>query len=461
MLNRDEAREIIGDLWGLHVSERYRFERIARYLEGSAGLPDLPKTASDDIRDIRRISGKNIVGVVVDSFAENLSVSGFRNREGEHDAEAWKRWKAQRLATRQDEVHRSALTYGTGYAVVLPEGGNAYVRYRSPRRLVAAYRDPAVDVFPQFALEVWVTSEGGKSVLRGLLLDDTHGWPITFGKAPKWLGAIDAHKVLAGSTAIGEPVAHGAGVCPVVRFTDTSDDGQVRGEVEPLMTPQRAINSVNFDRLVVSRFGAFPQKVITGWAGTREEQLAASAKDLWAFEDPDVRAQVLMGSEGRGYNELIEDLMEHVAMVAKLSPASITGRMVNLSADALAAGEKSQQRKLARLRTSLGESHADVMRLMARIETGEDVDDFESETVWDDTEARSFAGVVDGITKLANVGVPVQHMLSLIPGLPTWQQQAIKRAMQGGQDFASLMNSITGAPNASADAAPADEPAQG
>ena len=52
-----------------------------------------------------------------------------------------------------------------------------------------------------------------------------------------------------------------------MRYVNARDAEElVVGEVEPLITEQRAINVVNFDRMIVSRFGAFPQKYAIGWA---------------------------------------------------------------------------------------------------------------------------------------------------------------------------------------------------
>lgn len=127
--------------------------------------------------------------------------------------------------------------------------------------------------------------------------------------------------------------------CPVVRFVNARDaDDLIVGEVAPLIKDQQAINNVNFDRLLVSRFGARPQWVITGWTAAKNEILKAAASRILTFEDPDVKAQSLPAAAVSPYNEVLEE-PQHVAMVAQISPAYVTGKMVNLSAEALAAAE--------------------------------------------------------------------------------------------------------------------------
>ena len=96
------------------------------------------------------------------------------------------------------------------------------------------------------------------------------------------------------------------------------------------------------------------------------------------------------------------------------------------------------------------------MRLMAHIEGDvEAAADVESEVVWLDTEARSFAAVVDGVAKLAQVGVPVEDMLPMVPGLTQAQRESIRKKMAAGADFRSTMAQIlegAGADGAAADA---------
>lgn len=451
-LHEDDVRELIGAMWQTRVMELPRFDRFAGYVEGSMGRPEIPATADADIKDIASMCVKNVIAPVVDSFAQNLSVVGYRRAGAETDVDAWARWQAQRLDARQDEVHRYVHTYGIGYATVLPGDTGPQVRYRSPRRMFTVYDDPMVDQWPMYALETW-TARGrdGKRVVEGYLYDDEHAYPLLLGNVVPGTQEDKGGLITltSGRIQVGKPIPHGApGHVPVVRFIGSRDaDGMPVGEVEPLIDMQRAINSINFDRMIVSRFGAFPKNVITGWAGGQNEVLAASARRFLTFEDPDVKAQTLMGADGRAYNELVTEMMEHVAMIAKLSPAEITGKMINLSAEALAAGEKTQQRKLARLKESLGESHEAVIRLMAHYDGDtEGAADMSSEVVWDDTEARSFGAIVDGVTKLAQAGLPLTEMLTLIPGLTQSQRESIKRKMAAGGEFESVLQQIMAPP---------------
>ena len=120
------------------------------------------------------------------------------------------------------------------------------------------------------------------------------------------------------------------------------------------------------------------------------------------------------------------------------------GKLVNIAADALAAAQATEQRKLAAKRESFGESWEQVLRLAAEMDDDtETASDTEAEVVWRETEARSFAGVVDGITKLAQQGVPIQELLHLVPGMTQQQIGSIRSAMRKAQvgDLVSQLRS--------------------
>jgi hypothetical protein len=59
--------------------------------------------------------------------------------------------------------------------------------------------------------------------------------------------------------------------------------------------------------------------------------------------------------------------------------------------------------------------------------------DESAEVVWRDTEARSFAAVVDGIQKLAASGIPIEELVDMIPGATQQKIQSIKDSLRRSQ----------------------------
>lgn len=443
MLDEQDISRVIGDMWKFHVAERGHLDKIGDYARGKRGKPAVPEASGQEIKDLAVLSVKNVLGLVVDSFAQNLSVTGYRTAAAQDNDPAWTIWQRNRLDARQSLVHVPALTYGAAYVTVIgspaDETGRAapVITPRSPKQILTAYADPVSDEWPQYAMEMWTAQSGAKLRRRARLYDDTHLYELDLGDVPESVGGDVSTNRPPSVIAIDETRAHGAtyggvAVCPVVRFVNARDaDGRIVGEVEPLISDQQAINAVNFDRLLVSRFGAFPQKVISGWAGSKNEVLAASAQRVWAFEDPDVKATTLQAGSTTDYNDVLDEMVQHVAMRAQISPAQVTGKMINVSAEALAAAEANQQRKLGSKRDGFGESWEQVMRLAAEMDGDPDTaSDSGAEVVWRDTEARAFGAVVDGLTKLVAAGVPLEQVLQLVPGLSQQQVKGIKDSLR-------------------------------
>lgn len=425
------ARGAIWTSWNARQECRSRMSRLKDYRHGRAGVPDI-EDVSDELQTIARQCIINMCGVVVSTFDSGLSVVGYRSPSAVDNEPAWLRWQASGMDARQSEVHDAALTYGYSFASVLPDDdddGLSHIATWSPMDVVADYDDPKRDLFPGHAMLLRAV-EGGWSVL---LVDDTKVQPGFISKRGK--AKVSAEDVQTegaswehGATWKGRPV------CPVVRFLNerSADDEPPRGEVEPLINKQRALNSVNFERLVNSRFNAFQQMVVIGWETTKQTLLKTSASRAMAFEDhpSDLTVQKLSASPIEPYNALVLAMKEEFALEASIPIYQATGSISNVSTDTAAMVENAHQRKLKRKRDSFGESWEQVLRLCVVMDGGEDVSE-SAEVIWRETEARSFAAVVDGIVKLSSIpaeagGVPVEDLLDLVPGMTQQRIDSIR-----------------------------------
>lgn len=422
MLNETDVVDIVRDLWADQRVELVDHDRVYGYLRGRYGVPDIPEGASEELHDLAKLSVKNVLRKVRDSFALPLQVVGFRAPgDTENDSAVWEQWQAQRLDRRQGFAHRATVSYGTAYGFVEKSG----VRLRTPRQAFAKYADPHMDEWPVYALEVWIDQSGRKPLRRGRLFDETHVYPITLGNITRDQMRAEASDS-AGRTPRpvidGDPVPHGFDYTPVARFVNDPDAEEAAGgEIEPLITRQRALNVVNFDRLVVIRYGAFQQKYAIGWAPENKAQLLeVSAQRLLAFDDPDVSVGSFPATDVSGYNSVLTEMMVDIALDAKIPPENLTGGFSNLSADALAVVRADYEAKLRDKRTSFGETWEQIIRAFAEVNGVKVPDD--AEVVWETGEARSYAQVVDGISKLQSAGVPIEALLEDIPG---WTQQRI------------------------------------
>ena len=218
---------------------------------------------------------------------------------------------------------------------------------------------------------------------------------------------------------------------------------------------QCTINEVNFDRLIAARWGVNPMKVITGWTGTKTEVERASSMRVWTFDDPDVKVQSFAPGSVEPYNAVIDKYMEHVSLVAGLSPTEINAKLINVSQDTVAMAEAKQRQKLGAMRDSYGESWEQVLRLSASMDGDADTaEDTAAEVIWRDTEPRTYGAVVDGITKLAHEGIPIEELIDTVPGMTQTQADRIRRRLRRGATK-TLVDKLVGGGPAEVPAPPA------
>jgi hypothetical protein len=464
-LSPDQAVTRARELLDYHTSERTKLDRIRRYWKGRQRLPAvIPRSAPREVRVMAAIARVNICDIVVESLTQSLFVDGFRaeivrDTQGEavedgqggetfdENTAGWDSWQRNKLDRGQSRTHRAAVAYGTGYAVVTPGavGGRSVplVTTRSPRKLLAMY-DENPD-YPAYALER-PRARGGP----WRLYDDELVHRL-------WLqtGGSD------GGAFMRRPdssAPHGLDVCPVVRFSDVEDDdlddepasesvgwpggitdGIVAGQVAPLVPLQDQIDLITFNLLVAQHYTAFRQRWAVGWLGSEELRMASAASQLWTFEDhpDDLKLGEFSQTELTGYIKSREASLRHAATLSQTPVHELIGELINLSAEALAAAEAGKDRKVDERKTGFGESWEQVFSLVGKL-TGDTVPD-DAEVVWRDTSARSFAQVVDGLGKLAQMlQIPPEALWERVPGVTQQDIRRWKALRREGDAFQSL-----------------------
>lgn len=406
------------------ANEATRLERIYQYLrdpdiatmQRSAAWHDGPlrwlnATVPQEVRRLAEMSRVNMLKFVVSSAAQVMYVDGFRAPEAAGDEESWKLWQLNRMDARQIGVHRSALSYGASYVVVLPGDSAPVLRGASPRKMTAVYGDD--EDWPEVAIEKRDHPKHGWKL-----------WRVYDGKSTFWIEEDEKD-----TASIVRTEEHGAGKCPIIRFVSSiDDDGVIEGEVEPLIPLQDQINVTTFGLLVAQHYGAFRQRYVMGWTADDEESaLKASAKKLWAFEDGDVKVGEFAQTDLSGYINSREASLRHLATISQTPAHELLGQLVNLSADALAAAESNHRRKVLERQTSFGESWEQVLELAAKL-AGQ-ASDPSSYVRWRDTESRSLSQVADALGKLVvGLGVPPQELWEKIPGVTQQEVEAWKAA---------------------------------
>jgi len=447
VMTSDQAVSVAQELRNIQTAERAQLDVIRRYWKGRQPLPAvIPTSAPREVREMARIARVNIIKIVVESITQSLRVVSIRTPDQEQDSvvdRAWQIWQRNAMDRRQAGLVRATTAYGAGYTIVLPGTPAPVIKTVSPRKLTAMYGDD--DLWPEFALE-WM-GQGG----RYRLFD---------GEAVYLMAAPDGSDQLEMS---GAPREHQAGVTPVVRFRDAEDLDEddepesgigsglqagpsttiTGGQVAPLIEIQDQMNLTTFSLKGAEWYSAFRQRWAIGWKpASEDERMKAAASQLWTFdEDPDnMRVGEFSQTDLRGYLDSRGESAKYAATLSQTPVHELIGELVNLRSRPTSAAEVGRDRMVEERKTGQGESHEQTLRLAVAYENLELPDDVE--VLYEDTSARAFGAVVDGLGKIAQMlQVPPQELWSRIPGATKQDVERWKAAFEEG-DSINRMNQL-------------------
>lgn len=445
-LSQQQVVEQVRLMLSWRRTDAVRLNMLHSYIHGRQPFLWLPEVAPVEVRRIAEMSRVNVLGLVVDAVAQSMYVDGYRSPQAEGEAPAWDIWQRNKLDARQLGVHRAALGYGVAYTVVLPGDPVAVIRGISPRDMTTVYGED--DDWPVWALERRRSDTVGKTLYR--LFDDQMAYWVSVDAPTVPTGLLyrypwdrwDTAELSSGVQYISTE-EHGLGVVPVVRYLAKSDlDDEVTSECDDLMAIQDQINLTTFGLLVVQHYGAFPQKWIAGWAAENaEDEVAVAANKILTFEDPETKLGEFTAASLTGYIESRRDSLRNLAAISQTPAHALRGELVNLSAEALAAAEQAERRKITERETMFGEAWEQTLALAGSI-AGMEVDPA-AEVRWKDTEARAFAATVDALGKMAQMlNIPVQELWERVPGVTQQDVERWKAAAAEGDAFANLTNML-------------------
>jgi HPt (histidine-containing phosphotransfer) domain-containing protein len=408
-----------GQLWPGWRQERERLDAIDLWARWTQDRSRLPRLTTPELRYLEEISRTPWLGLVVTTVAQCMYVDNYRSSV-EQDPEdprrgPWWTWSRNGFDRRQIAVHRAALTYGYSYVKVLP--GEDFLGEPmsvmtgvSPRKMWAVYRDPAVDDWPMLAMHV-DPQPGDMNLVR------------VYDEEFEYFLSVDSE---AAKPEFIEAREHGAGVPPVVRYTNQLDlDGRADGEVEPYIGAARRINKTAYDRLLAQHYNSWKVRTVTGMAkpDTDDEsnqiRMLLRQNDLLIAEDADTKFGTLDETPLEGFISSWRADVEALAAVSQTPAHQLTGQLVNLSAEALAAARAALTQKVFERQKSFGASHAQTLRLAAHLEGDEEyATDVLGRVSWQDMEIRSMSQAVDALGKAATMlEVPKRALWGRIPGV--------------------------------------------
>lgn len=407
------AEYISNEVYPKWSREKDRLDLIGLWMEGKQ--PYCVRVGPRDVekRALLELSRSPWLGLSVAIYSQAMYVDGYRSADSNDrgNSPGWKIWNANNFAAHQISVHRAAIGYGYSFVRVLP--GTDYlgrkmpvIRGVSPKRIFAMYEDPVADDFPVWALE---------------MMPDNHTW--------RWYDANVYHEFEnpshGGKFKYLRTVDHGVGVCPIIRYVNQMDlDGRCVGDVEPVISVAARIDKTDYDRLLVQHYNSWKVRTATGLEQADDDADRVGDKrklaqdDILISSDPNVTFGALPETNMAPFIAAHESDVESLASMEQLPSHLFTGKVINVSAEALAASRAQTTQKLLEKQTSMGVSHARMLRLASAIAGDMDTAaDFSARVSWQDVEVRSLAQAADAYGKVAQqLGVPKEFLWRFIPG---------------------------------------------
>ena len=428
MLTADQASGQADRLLELAAAEWSRLKLFDQYHRGVQSPPYTPQTATIEFRTLVARATTNLMPMVTGTLVNRLYADGFRpDPTQDANSTAWEWWQANQMDARQKPLYEAVAVYGYAWMMVTDSGSGApEMSPKSPRTWYCEIADPDDD-WPTFAVR-----RRGENVT---LVDDEAFYTLTKPTSSNRWGVVDV-------------APHGLGVCPFVQYRNAWNiDGHPVGEVERLIPVQDRLNQTVFDLLVAQTFAAAPQKYIAGLVADDDDSLASAlAKRVWTLDGADTKVGQLPGADLSHLVSSIDNTLRVYGIISQTPPNYLLGEMVNIAAEALVAADASLAMKVEDRETLHGESHENMFRLSGVAANEPEIAaDVMSEIVWRQTDPRSFAATVDGLTKLASpegLQVPPDELWTMIPGVTQTTAERWKATREQADPFAELMRDM-------------------
>lgn len=411
-----EVAELVNGVSKDAFTEWARLSLLQKRIDGKLIRTWMPSNADTEYKDLFRKASSPWLLFVRDCIAQGLIVDGYS------DDIVWEEvWQANGMDGRQGDINREVVGLGRSYLLLLPaKDGGVAIRPLSGLTTYAVYSDPWEE-FPDFTI-----TRIGKQ------------------KASFW----DSEWVVVDADAMyrfkGDPrrsptgmvtTEHGRSYTPVVQLSNTlSVDGTPRSSIAPLVPIYQRVVDATFTLQMVQRYGAFPMKWM---AGGEIAKNADGTPAVRASVDTLLHASGTSGETARfgsfdatNLEQVVAALEKHLSDLFTTAqvPPQYTGKVVNMSAEGIAAAEAGYFRNVAERQTSLGEGYELAMRVGADyLGQTEAAEDTSSQVEWADVSSRSLAQISDAIVKLATVGAPIEMLFGLLPG---WSKQDVLEAAQ-------------------------------
>lgn len=411
----------LGQLEAALVARTPEINRCESYYAGHHNLAFATSKFREAFGRLFREFSDNWCELVVDSSVERIAVQGFRfeKEDLKGDDAAWGIWQANGLDAESVIAHTTAVKTGMAYILVGP--GDA---------------DDDGTMMPEVTVEhpceVIVATEPGSRRERQAALKrwtDDLGFVNAYVYLPDVIYVFQSEKAITSQSSntpahwlLVDQIVNTLGVVPIVPLPNDPDGrGNGTSDIAQVIPSQDAVNKLIADMVVSAEFNAFPQRYLTGVELIEDEatikmvnDLMAGSSRLWNATDKDAKFGAFPETDLKGFVSGIELLIQHIAARTRTPPHYLLGQSGNFpSGDSLKATETGLVAKVRKKHLFFGEAWEEAIRLAFRLQgDAQRGSAMRAETLWKDPESRSFGELVDGLVKLATIGVPEEFLWS-------------------------------------------------
>ncbi|MCA5891982.1 phage portal protein [Isoptericola sp. NEAU-Y5] len=439
MTTTARARELV-EMLDAEKRPGARLDLARRYAyTGDHDLPYMPRRVGREFRALAESSREHRIPAVLQTLSAPLRVVGFRTSGTSENAAPWANWQANGLDARQDGVHFDALAAGVSYVRVVPSGNRGDVAAITPcgfDSVLALYASADAE-WPIEAIHHVGRGTDSNGVTRNIYDVWTPSHRQRFEEADRSTNTD--------GLAASEPVPHGLGVVPFVRFVERFG-APCQGLASTLKPQADRLNRALLSLEVVQQYASFRQRWATGLAipvdeetGEPLEPFEAAVSRLWVSDSTDAKFGDFAQSDPSGVLANIADARTAMAVLAGVQPGLVEGLDVaGAKAGAAATSSSLMDRRIRSLSASFGEAWEQVLRLAAKV-TGDSraASDNASRVTWETVEAESVQATVTALaTAVGALGLPPEAtwpaLVATIPGataddLETWRALAAER----------------------------------
>lgn len=391
-----------------------------------------PRTAYMSAESAKSLRGRlprlavNFPRLLVTSYVDRITLTGFKGSSGKSDPAAWDRHVAAGLKGRAELLHADRLMYGAAYATVWPEDSGAAVVLDNPFTMHA-------DVDP-------ITGRVARAVRTWTHRGTGYALTIEPGQITRWTtSAPDA-----GSAA--QWTADGTlrnpwdvdGIVPVVPFLRRTSTADTTGTsvAADILGLTDAENKIIQDAMVTSEDYARPRRWATGLEIAEDDD----GKPIDPFgtgrtaqsESPDTKFGQFDSARLDSYADMSATITQLIGAMTGLPP-----HYLGLHGDQPAAAEgvrAAEVQLTSRVYSELAQLDEPWGQLAGLLELATDrnlttPDKYTPE--WDSPEIRTPAQAADAAVKLKGIGVPLAPILS---GTLGWTPEQVAEALDARRD---------------------------